>query len=177
LCDLRPSVVCAPANPNRCLVHRAEAREQICSRSDLERIEYFSDPGLHHHNADHQHTCRGRDSDAAKRDQADNDVNDAEGDDPAPFGAQGLLGLAPKAYGLFSSLHSCPKAGFAVRFITAIRRHEGLLDTRLGRKNSSRIHPLCVRKARVSKDIEALDLGLASQWRVKSTTALRSLSL
>ena len=45
-------------------------------------------PGDDHHDADDQYARDGRADDAAERDDSGDEIDDAEGDDPAPFGVQ-----------------------------------------------------------------------------------------
>ena len=55
---------------------------------DLEGVDDLGDAGDEHHDADDQNARHGRAEDAAERDDPGDEVNDAEGDDPPPFGVQ-----------------------------------------------------------------------------------------
>ena len=52
---------------------------------DLERVDDLENAGDDHHDSDHVDRRHRRHDDAAKRDHASDEVDDAEGDDPAPF--------------------------------------------------------------------------------------------
>src|SRR5208283_6137952 len=67
---------------------KGEPEQEPAPSLDLERADDFENAGDQHHDADNIDAGDGGHDDAAKGNHAGDDVNDAESDDPTPFGPE-----------------------------------------------------------------------------------------